>query len=322
MKVHRTHTQSAALSLLLLAGAAGLNAAEVNFAEDFSSGTIPAERFEIDKSGESDITVVDGKARLTAVAPEGAAVNTRLLLLGETDYFEAEVVLSSESVTSGTGRSRVQMAGILYNDSAESGVDGHTGDVWAGISLGKDVDDSLWIFACLERSDDADFGATSALLLNENGNECVHLAPPLVPEMDKAYKVSIELDREAGKVSFTFDSETREYIINTPIFKSANESKEVRARREEGAGTTVVFVDNVRTSETAAFGEQNNGGSGTDNGSTSTPESNENSGSDGGSGGGGALAWLLLPILGVLWSRRLTLRASFLRRFNTEQARL
>ena len=223
--------------------------ASVSFSEDFSGSVLPEDRFEVQAAGESAITVADGWVRMTAVAADEAVVNTRLKLVGQTDYFEADVLVSSETISSGTGRGRVQMAGILYNDTA-TGVSGDfTGDVWAGISLGKDFDDSLWIFACLERSDDADFEAMSSLLFNEAGNECVHLAPPLQPEFDKPVTMRIELDRESGKVLFSVNDETIEYIINTPIFDSANESKEIKARREAGAGTTVIYVDNVKTAE-------------------------------------------------------------------------
>ncbi|MDO6459731.1 hypothetical protein Q4485_03400 [Granulosicoccaceae sp. 1_MG-2023] len=273
----------------------------MSFTEDFSSGEIPAAYFDIDASGDSTVTVEDGRVRLTAVSEDEASiVNTRLQLIGRTDFFQAEVMVSSDTIATGVGRSRIQMAGILYNDTAEGGVDGFTGDVWGGISLGKDKDDSVWVFACLERSDDAVFDASSSLLFNEAGNECVHLEDEIQPDYDKPVTMSMALDREAGKVLFTVDDQVIEYIINTPIYTSANESKEIKARREEGAGTSIVYADNIRAEllvEDSSDGTDSD--SAVDSGSDSlssgdSDDSQSNSEDDSGSDGGGAAGWWLL----------------------------
>ena len=306
MKLRRTRV-AAATSLLLLSGWIGLSqAASVRFAEDFSDAALPADRFAADASGESSVSVENGRVRITAVADDERVINTRLRLIGETDYFEADASISRETIATGTGRSRVQMYGILYNDTAEGGFDGYTGDVWAGITLGKDHDDSLWVFACLERSDDAQFLQISSLLFNDAGNECVHLAPPLQPEFDKPVTMSISLDREAGKVLFSVDDQTVEHIINTPIFTSANESKAVKAQREEGAGTSIVYVDNVRTDPSASFTDDSTAG---ENGTVNENEggnASQNPSSTGGDGGGGALGFGFL--LTAFAAARLTRR--------------
>lgn len=224
-----------------------------NFADDFGQTAPVLVRYFVSNNYDGltrDLRIENGRARLFAATNEASdGTSSELWTRSTGDYLEAVVNLSSSSTLSSENRdSRV---GILlklvaYNDIQAGGIDGSLGDVEARIRLRTSSDGRRSAQYCLFREDTPNFSGTSGLLGNDR--QCIDF--PLLPELDRDYRIAIALDRTNATMTFRLDGHTVGVPITTGIFDSGNARRYIAAEANDNA-SALVFVDNLRTAPEA-----------------------------------------------------------------------
>jgi len=191
-------------------------------------------------------SVENGVLKLTAKATEDNNFRNRLQMAQPSDYLEAMLTLSSESEMETGGEIGAQLEKVLYNDLADGGNDGPLGDVFAYIDLVMNNAGRATVEYCLKRNEGFDSGSSG--LLNNGEQGCNSM--PVELELDKPVRVSIELDRDAPSVTYRADDQVVVVDLNGPLFLASEEFSAAAAGSRFPA-TSVVLVDDVRTSKTA-----------------------------------------------------------------------
>lgn len=192
-------------------------------------------------------TIENEQLKLSAMASSDDSNDNAITVLDNSDYLEALItLLPSSSVGDNDGRIIAYVESNLYNDTADGGFDGRTGDVRAQIAAIQRSDGRSYIEYCLQRADDADFDSRSGLL--EDGENCQNF--PIALTLNTPYRVSIALDRLTPSVTFRVD----EFNITVPIDTAVFDPSRSEKRLESGArnnSTADAYFDNVRTSAAA-----------------------------------------------------------------------
>ncbi len=158
-------------------------------------------------------------------------------------YIEVELKLLDEStIGSNDGKTDAFIQYTLYNDTADNGFDGRTGDVRAQLYASQRGDGRKFIEYCLRRSDDADNNQRTNLL--PDGRSCENF--PLLFEKEQTYRVSIELDRSVPVVRFRVDAHVVEVPISGELFAAADPYLEVGVDSWDDSYAIAEF-DNLRT---------------------------------------------------------------------------
>ena len=200
-------------------------------------------------------SVENGVLKLSARATEDNNFRNRLQMAQPSDYLEAMLTLSSESMMETGGEISAQLEKVLYNDMADGGTDGPLGDVFAYIDLGMNTAGRATVEYCLKRNGGFDSGSSG--LLNNGEQGCNSM--PIKLELDKPVRVSIELDREALKVTYRVDDQVVVVDLDGPLFLASDEFSAVAAGSRFPA-TSVLLVDDLRTSKTALTNAETAGG--------------------------------------------------------------
>lgn len=222
-------------------------------AADFTGTTPIVDRYRpngFDPFNPGSAGVVDGRARLVGRSTELGSENPRLEPNQATDYLEATVVLSSESMLE-NDRMDARLESEWFNDTADGGFDGRTGDVRAIVELRADATGRRSAEYCLFRSDDANFDDRTGLL--EGGSRCADFPTRL--EFDTPYRIALELDREAATVRFRLDGFDIVQSLVTGAFEGSDPRAGLFTSTPEN-GTSVVFVDDLRTRPEALTDEE------------------------------------------------------------------
>lgn len=219
------------LTVGILASAISL-AQDIGFADDFNKNTLDADRFFPLQQSNSSGELVNGQIKLTAVGNdqgEQAALST----VNVTDYLEASLTLSSESV-------------MLNRDSEiESNIDlrsfGTTegGDVRLRVRISKRGDGRSRLRYCMDYINNF-----QGLL---DGESCVEF--PMRSELDTVYRSSISIDRATQQVTYQVNGLSQVVSLGSAfIDASAPQAAAWSVARE---GTAVTFVDDFRNSNSA-----------------------------------------------------------------------
>ena len=210
---------------------------------------------------EAMASIVDGRLRLSleqTTANDNSRTRNRVRLLepeiAVTDYLEATLNLSSESMVSG-GFGGVRISGSMYNDQPGGVSDGELGDVYVVLGLSTDEQASRFAFFQTQRANDPGFN--TATIVTEL------LQDDFTPEFDTNYIASISLDRARSVLQFNLENEAtgetiqREIDVTTTISDPSGGFRNAQVRIEAGiTGTVIGFVDNIRTGPNAPTTEE------------------------------------------------------------------
>lgn len=210
---------------------------------------------------EAMASIVDGRLRLSleqTTANDNSRTRNRVELLepeiAVTDYLEATLNLSSESMVSG-GFGGVRISGSMYNDQPGGVSDGELGDVYVVLGLSTDEQASRFAFFQTQRANDPGFN--TATIVTEL------LQDDFTPEFDTNYIASISLDRARSVLQFNLENEAtgetiqREIDVATTISDPSGGFRNAQVRIEAGiTGTVIGFVDNIRTGPNALTTEE------------------------------------------------------------------
>ena len=217
----------------------------------------------------------------------GAQRDVNFEIRNETDFLEADLMLSSQGKLPSGTRGLVRIQGQWYNDSFASNYEGNTGDVYAHLIIDKTPTGDLVAKAYAGRMDNKS-GSVITELHNEQFSKSI--------AFDTFYKASVEFT--GSTIRFTFDGQVIIMPIDTAVNKASFRTKRIRARVDKGAGKVVAFVDNIRTSTSAKLPEE----------STPNPDNSNNEspdGSDTSDTSGGGVPWaILLMLTGLVYIKR------------------
>ena len=171
-----------------------------------------------------------------------------LLVNDITDYFEAELSFSSDTIVSTPEqRASMQMDAIFFNQFNDGIAGDYTGDVEGRINFAFRADGQRGVEICLVRFEDPDRNNRTGLL-DDSGRECDSL--PIFLEEDTIYRTSVSLDRDAGEFNFIVNGVTRSVPVELNFFAAGNPSSRIAFYSRLG-GVVAGTVDNVRTSPAA-----------------------------------------------------------------------
>ena len=231
-----------------------------------------------------EITYVDGRARFLTDATLSSGSNTRLFMVGGSDFIGADVELSSESTIAAEGTIKVGVGASLYNDFIAG--DGNEGRVYAEMWLSANADGTTFAEYCAFRSNDADFSDRIELIAGRD-DDCARFDQPIA--FDTPYTMSLHLDRENSALVYRVGTETREYAIATQILDITRPFNSVNLRASDDS-IGIGFVDNVALAENPVpladsdnqlVITQNNTGMGTDDNGSGENNSGDNGSSEG-----------------------------------------
>lgn len=263
------------------------------FSLDFEAHEVAIAPYESYRSTElvgNEIEFSDGKAQLMASSELGSRQSVKIRTLGEHDYIEATINVSSDSGIGATGKVKGRVAGVFYNDTQDggSGVAGQydgdydaTGDVFVELSLDFFNDGNSVTRVCAWRSNDASFSDSDVLISGADGSECEQLS--VTAEFDTDYRMSIELDKNSGVVNCTVGEETFVFTPVSQIFSPANHWKRVELRAEEDS-IVIGTIDDLKTSARAVSLLESGNAIGRD--APENPDTQDSAVSENSSGGG------------------------------------
>ena len=224
---------------------------------DFAGSTPIVDRYRRnfnDSNNRGSVTVVDGRARLVSESTDTGSGQRRIEPSQPTDYIEATVTLSSESMLV-ADRINAVLETEIFNDTADGGLDGRTGDVRAVLEIRADANGRRSSEYCLFRSNDADFDERTGLL--EGGERCVDFPTRL--ELDTPYRMAIALDRDAATVRFRLNGLEHVQSLATGAFEAAQPNAGLYTSARSG-DLGVFYVDNFRTGPDALTTEESASG--------------------------------------------------------------
>ena len=256
--------------------------------------------------GENDnVSIENGKIRISVVGTESGAVQTNrnFRALGDNDFVEAKIMLSSESTLEGEGSNLIRVRNYVYNEIQDGGIaeDDRSGEVFAAVNLFARQDGQVMADLSITRSDNENF-SESTTLSNDPDDPFPLLANDLA--YDTEYTASIQFDRASNQLVFKFEDAEYKYDIQSPTYKPGIGDGAGVGARIRGIGETIGFVDDFRTAPDALTDEElaatmsGTGGSTTDTGGSS------------GGGGGCSISGpgakndpllLLLSLFSMLW---------------------
>lgn len=183
---------------------------------------------------------------LTGRSTEDSRDDAYVRLSEPTDYLEAVVDISSETVFGESGNHFTELRADLFNDTADGGFNEREGDVKAYITFEHDTRGLRRIEYCLCRDDDA-FGNQRTGLLND-GDRC--RTAPIRLELDTPYRASIDFNREQPSVTFRVNGFTHTQAINSEIFDTPFKSMQV-STNPNGVASVQITVDDFRSAPAA-----------------------------------------------------------------------
>lgn len=237
-----------AVAAVLLAQASPAFSQAMPFVDGFDDGVLSESRYRVRTNNDNSTIIVDnGMLRLEAVGDATASGRAALDLIEQTDFIQAELKLDSTSMAEGAGMSRVMVSGTLYNDRRPFGVEdgGSLGDVLVQLSLRLKGDGTLSSLVCAFRSDDADFGNISTIVI-DGFTECGRFETDI--QLGVPYTASIFIDRANRKLVFTLDGATIEHTIRGNIFEPTSRAVSSIIALSNGIGRAVAFADNISNS--------------------------------------------------------------------------
>ena len=164
----------------------------------------------------------------------------------DTDYFQAEVVISSDSVFIGDNlEGAVKLYGTYYNTKHDgSGYEYDDGEVYPGVTVKRYPDGSLKVYASIFQCDNARCSEYTTLLDNKFLS--------CTPQLDKP--VIVALEHQGNTMIFTCDGASYSHTLTGPLYPSAWKLRKLRSRVYQtdqseayGYGYMKVTVDNVYT---------------------------------------------------------------------------
>jgi len=211
---------------------ANVLAVETDRVSDNFAGVVPIfDRYNTrSERATRSVTHANGRVEMRATSVSSdSGEGTNISAIQVTDYLEATVVVSSESMIS-TGRQSVNAGfdAIWANDIADGGVDGRTGDIRATIDLRYRADGTRSVEYCLSRSIDTEFDEQGGLLAG--GDRCDSI--PVRLEVDVPYRAAIALDRETSTYTFMFEGFSREVSLDSTSFQASRYSNEIQAESD------------------------------------------------------------------------------------------
>ena len=230
------------------------------FVDDYRVKGAPRIPFDLDDQDDRVIRgsggirphIQNGSVVMSISSDDGSRDQSRLNIIGETDYLETLLSLSSETSVTSVGGEEVtaltRLSGGQYDVFADGGLDSsEIGVAWGRIEIYLEDDQSTGARYCLERFDTGapDFMSTPLLA---SGELCEEFST--IPELDTFYKTVIATDREAGTVTFSIDDESVVHdITEGEIFQEGidRQFNAVRSLIDGASGTVVSFADDLRT---------------------------------------------------------------------------
>lgn len=196
-----------------------------------------------------------GTLTLTARATTENDWRNRLFLQQPTDYLESTFTISGDSDFGDSGELRAQIELSLYNDQADGGLDGRTGDVDTYMEVKLGADGRAVVEYCLRRMESSDAGQTAGLL--SDGRRCALL--PKRPVLGEPLRLSIDFDKEAGTVSYRADEYVSVIPMEGPFFAHSDPFGIVAAGPRD-LSTVVLKIDEIRSSRSALTTAEVNAG--------------------------------------------------------------
>lgn len=239
------------------------------FSDDYRVNGAPDVFFNLDDedtrilrgSGTQRPSIVNGELQMSVSSSDGSTEQSRLNILAETDYLEAQLSISSETSLETISSDRpaealVRLSGSQYDVNADGGISVEASDIglaWARIDLILNADMTTSAEYCFLEFTEAD-DPTPIL---DSGNVCENFET--IPQLDTFYTTSIVTDREARTVTFSIDDEVIVHNIQEEnIFQPGPDRQfnAVRSRIEGANGTVVGFADNIRTAPDLLFSSE------------------------------------------------------------------
>ncbi len=197
----------------------------------------------------------NGILTLTAQATELDDGSNRLSVQQPTDYLESRFALSTATTPGTNGRARAVLEMGAYNDLADGGVDGRTGNVDVYMEADVRANGEASLYACAERIDDANGDNRTGFYAD--GNRCKLM--PVRPALGDFMRASIALDRENGSLTFRANEYAEVLQLDGPFFTHTDPNAQIVARPRDLA-TVVLDIDEVRTSPTALTASESDSG--------------------------------------------------------------
>ena len=242
---HVTGTVSLPLTGIALALAVGTAlAAPVEFADDFSVDSL---RFTVDERqddrSERSYDLLDDRITMTVSAiSDDDQGDTFLDAWGRSDSLTARVSMDSVDLpVDRDARGSIRIGGQFWNDTADGGFDGRTGDVFVQLRLQFRGDGSASAGICIDRTNDPDDNDSEGVPLFNNGDNCEDFEE-LVPQFGSDYTLSLSVDRAAGILTYSIDDDVRTVSLGQPVFVPASDRRSVQVTQERAPGQAVGSV--------------------------------------------------------------------------------
>ena len=214
---------------------------------DFADTTPVVDRYRSNDNSDPNRQVTyqadPGRVKATAISSTGDYEAGSLEPNELTDYYEALVTVSSESIlTEGAIiDGRIEAVLLSTSDSSEDDND-RRGHIRTQIEFGMEASGARYARYCAQRSDDSDFDARTGLL--EDGRNCLDF--PLLVNFDQAYRLSMSVDKESKTYTFRIDGHEAVVVINEDVFEPNARYADARISGNRG-GTAIGYIDNFRT---------------------------------------------------------------------------
>lgn len=244
----------AALPLGLALGlvSAAVKAEPVEFADDFSAESL---RFTVDDRPDEDrqtrsYEILDDRVRMTLSATgEDNQAGAEIDAWGRSDLLTARISLDEVNLPPGDEpEARIRIGGQFWNDMADGGFDGRTGDVFVQLQLRMYGDGTQDARLCVDRETQADSGDSEGVPLFEGGANC-DFFDDVVLELGAEYTLSVSVDRAAGVLTYSIDDDVRTVSLGQPVFTPAFDRRGVQFAQGGVPGRAVASVHAIGTDD-------------------------------------------------------------------------
>jgi len=235
---------------LAIAGTAA-HAAPVEFADDFSADSLrlTVDR-RLDDRAERTYDILADRIEVSVSATgDDDQGQAELDPWGRSDSIRARVSLDRVDLpVDRRADARVRVAGQLWNDTADGGFDGRTGDVYVQVRLRARGDGSREASICVDRENNADGGDNEGVPLFGDGDDC-ETFPDFVPEFGVPYDIAMSVDRAEGVLTYSVDDMIRSVSLGQPVFVPFDDRRSVQVVQEGVPGITLASIYGVGTDD-------------------------------------------------------------------------